>query len=116
MGDQVRILDLAEDLIRLSGLEPGRDIEIVFTGIRAGEKLSESLWDEGMKYQPTEHPDVVRVDEDAALEGTLLQTTLDEIARLARDGDPQALIGLLNERVPGSVVGKAPPPDLISVL
>lgn len=116
MGDQVRILDLVEDLIRLSGLEPGRDIEIVFTGIRAGEKLSESLWDEGMKYQPTEHPDVVRVEEDAALEGDLLRSTLDEVARLARDGDPQALVGLLNERVPGSVVGKAPPPDLISVL
>ena len=38
MGEQVRILDLAEDLIRLSGLEPGKDIEVVFTGIRFGRK------------------------------------------------------------------------------
>ncbi|MBN2257846.1 MAG: polysaccharide biosynthesis protein, partial [Anaerolineaceae bacterium] len=49
MGEQVRIQDLAEDLVRLSGLEPGRDIEIVTTSIRRGEKLSEDLWDEGCK-------------------------------------------------------------------
>ncbi|MEW6568549.1 MAG: nucleoside-diphosphate sugar epimerase/dehydratase, partial [Chloroflexota bacterium] len=116
MGEQVRILDLVEDLIRLSGLEPGRDVEIVFTGIRPGEKLSESLWEEGLPYQPTSHPDVVRVEEEVPLEGEALQTTLHELSRLAGDGDSQALIGLLNARVPGCTVGKAPPPDLISVL
>jgi len=116
MGEQVRILDLAEDMIRLSGLEPGRDVEIVFTGIRPGEKLSESLWEEGMDYEPTAHPDIVRVEEEIALEGEVLQTTLSELARLASDGDAQALVGLLNARVPGCAVGKTPPPDLISVL
>jgi FlaA1/EpsC-like NDP-sugar epimerase len=116
MGDQIRIVDLAEDIIRLSGLEPGKDIDIIYTGIRPGEKLSEALWDEGMHYQPTDHPDILRLDDDGALEGEALQGTLDELARLVRDGDAQAVIGLLNERVPGSVVGKAPPPDLISVI
>jgi len=116
MGDQIRIVDLAEDIIRLSGLEPGKDIEIVYTGIRPGEKLSEALWDEGMHYQPTDHPDIVRLEDDGALEGEALQGTLDELTRLVRDSDSQALIGLLNERVPGSVVGKIPPPDLISVI
>ena len=44
MGQPVKIVDLAERIIRLSGLEPGRDIEIVFTGIRPGERLNEILF------------------------------------------------------------------------
>jgi O-antigen biosynthesis protein WbqV len=44
MGQPVRIVDLAERMIRLSGLEPGRDVEITFTGIRAGERLHEILF------------------------------------------------------------------------
>jgi O-antigen biosynthesis protein WbqV len=44
MGQPVKILDLAERMIRLSGLEPGRDIDIVFTGIRPGERLNEILF------------------------------------------------------------------------
>src|SRR5262249_15116769 len=44
MGQPVRIVDLAERMIRLSGLEPGRDIEIKFTGIRPGERLNEILF------------------------------------------------------------------------
>lgn len=57
MGQQVRILDLAEDLIRLSGLEPYKDVDIVYTGIRPGEKLSEDLWEEGT---PTNPPSTLR--------------------------------------------------------
>ncbi len=64
MGEQVSVLELAEDLVRLSGLEPGRDIEIIFTGARAGDKLSETLWDEGMHYEPTEHPEIVRMEDE----------------------------------------------------
>ncbi len=116
MGAQIRILDLAEDLIRLSGLEPGKEIEIVFTGIRPGEKLSETLWEDGMDHEPTDHPDVLIVEKELSLYGAELQVTIDELVRLAKEGDDQAIMGLLSERVPGSLIGQAPPPDLTSVL
>jgi len=116
MGEQVLIVDLAEDLIRLSGLEPGRDIEIIYTGARAGEKLSESLWDEEGSYQPTAHPDIVSVDEDVDLAGESLDAMVGELIRLARENDTGAILGLLSERVPGSLLGQAPPPDYTSVL
>ncbi|HTE64742.1 MAG TPA: polysaccharide biosynthesis protein, partial [Candidatus Binatia bacterium] len=53
MGDPVRIVDLAEQLIRLSGLEPYKDVQIVFTGLRPGEKLNEELVASGETTIPT---------------------------------------------------------------
>lgn len=58
MGDPVRILDLAEDMIRLSGLKPGEDIEIIHAGIRPGEKLHEELFQDRARVEPTAHPKV----------------------------------------------------------
>jgi FlaA1/EpsC-like NDP-sugar epimerase len=116
MGEQLRILDLAEDLIRLSGLEPGRDIEIVFTGIRPGEKLSEELWDQWAHYEPTSHPDIVLLADEDLLGGEILASTVDELAHMAREGDVKGIIRLLDEFIPGAAVRSAPPPDLTSIL
>jgi FlaA1/EpsC-like NDP-sugar epimerase len=116
MGEQVRIVDLAEDLIRLSGLDPGKDIEIIFTGIRAGEKLSEKLWDEGLEYESTDHPDIVQVDTERSFSNESLQNSIEELVRLAKEGDDSAIVGLLSQRVPGSLISQAPPPDFTSVL
>jgi len=58
MGEPLRIADIARELIALSGLELGRDINIVFTGVRAGEKLNEELFKDG-DYQSTSHPKIL---------------------------------------------------------
>ncbi len=60
MGEAVRIADLATDLIRLSGLVPERDIPIVFTGLRPGEKLYEEVFFDGESAEPTQHAKVLR--------------------------------------------------------
>jgi FlaA1/EpsC-like NDP-sugar epimerase len=104
MGEPVRILDLAEDLIRLSGLEPGKDIEIVFTGIRPGEKLSEDLWDQGFAYLSTSHPDIHRVDSEEILSSQDLEILVNQLISLAQAGKPEAIISLLSETIPGAAI------------
>jgi FlaA1/EpsC-like NDP-sugar epimerase len=112
MGQQVRIQNLAEDLIRLSGLEPGKDIEIVFTGIRPGEKLSEDLWEEGTEYQKTAHPDIFRVEAEESNLPADLATIVDELHHLSREGEPAAIISMLDETIPDGSVMANPPPEL----
>ena len=104
MGQQVRILDLAEDLIRLSGLDPGRDIEITFTGIRPGEKLSEDLWDQGFAYSPTSHPDINRVDSEESISIRELNAVVDDLVRLAREGKPEEILAILSETIPSAAI------------
>ncbi len=116
MGQQVRILDLAEDLIRLSGLEPGKDIEIVFTGIRPGEKLSEDLWEEGTEYQKTTHPDIFRVEAEESNIPAGLSRTVDELNHLSLEGETSAIISLLDETIPEGSVRSNPPLELNSLV
>jgi FlaA1/EpsC-like NDP-sugar epimerase len=115
MGEQVRILDLAEDLIRLSGLEPGRDIDIIFTGIRPGEKLSEDLWDSGNAFERTPHPDIYQLSGNEDLRGDALQKSINEIIHLAKDGDFNAVLGMMDDLIPGASVRSMPPPEMLSI-
>lgn len=63
MGESVKIIDLAKNMIRLSGLELGKDIEIQFTGLRPGEKLYEELLNEAENTLPTHHPKILKARE-----------------------------------------------------
>ena len=116
MGQEVRILDLAEDLIRLSGLEPGKDIEICFTGIRPGEKLSEDLWGDGMEYQKTTHPEIFRAEAEETIIPGDLDKAIEELQHLACDGERSAILQLLDETIPDGSVRNAPLTDLTSLV
>ena len=117
MGKQVRILDLAEDLIRLSGLEPYKDIEIVFTGIRQGEKLKEDLWEDGHLFIPTSHPEIYRHEGEELLNGDALRAVTDELLKLARKNETQAIVDLLDHSIPGSAVKLqfVTPPEITAI-
>jgi len=116
MGKPVRIVDLAEDLVRLSGLEPGEDIRIEFSGLRPGEKLSEQLWEEGADYLSTDHPDIRRVIEPERLKGKNLKNAVKKLVGLAEKGNDKAILKLLSDLLPGSEIGTAPPPDITSIV
>ncbi len=100
MGDPVRIVDLARDLIKLSGLEE-EDIPIVFTGVRPGEKLREALFDPGMETRPTAHPEVLEVVGADAATGRDLDGIVSRLEEAARAGDRVSIDALLVEAVPG---------------
>jgi FlaA1/EpsC-like NDP-sugar epimerase len=98
MGEPVKIVDLARDMIRLSGLELGKDIDIQYTGLRPGEKMFEELNCDGESHRPTSHPKI-RVADSRRASLTLLQ---DQIRQLQRsvDGPEPNLIQLLLRTVP----------------
>ena len=78
MGEPVKILDMAEQIIRLAGLAPYTDIPIVFTGLRPGEKLYEDLFYEGEKLGPTKHPKIL-LTKGARIDWQWLQLKLDSL-------------------------------------
>jgi FlaA1/EpsC-like NDP-sugar epimerase len=99
MGEPVRIVDLAEELIRLSGFTPYEDIDIVFTGLRPGEKLFEELLIEGEGVKPTRHKKI-RVLSPVEFDWAALRDRYELLARQASDNDVQGIIMSLRSLVP----------------
>ncbi len=106
MGEPVAIKDLAEHMIRLAGKQPGRDVAIVYTGLRPGEKLHETLFHADERYRPTAHPKILQ----AEARGILAERIVTISARM-RDAtaryDLDELALLLREAVPEFDPGKA---------
>jgi FlaA1/EpsC-like NDP-sugar epimerase len=97
MGEPVKILDLAKQMIRLSGKDESQ-IPIVFTGARAGEKLHEVLWNEGEMVGPTSHPKIMRAAR-AAIDREWLEESLAELERLTDEGDTLGVVAKLGSMV-----------------
>jgi len=85
MGAPVPIVQLAEDLVRLSGLN-ANDIPIVFTGLRPGEKMEEALWESRAVVEPTSHPELLLVKEEDGLDAGEMLRSLDGLVDAARTG------------------------------
>jgi len=107
MGEPVRILDLAQELIRLSGLEPDRDIPIVFSGIRAGEKLDEELVLPHERVVPTVFDRIKEVRADSAVDEVTLRLSLRELERLVQAMDSEGIRVLLDRLAGGPVHAKS---------
>jgi len=95
MGDPVRILDLARNMIRLSGKEPDTDVAIEIVGIRPGEKLHEELWGTGEAAEPTSHAKILRSG-GRNVDPGWLDEELVELERLAEAGESLDVVAKLN--------------------
>ncbi len=99
MGSPVKILDLARDLIRLSGFKPGEDIEIRFIGLRPGEKLYEELITDGEGIVPTHHEKIM-VLRGGGCDPNWLSKKIEELRQLAEIQDASGIRGKLKEILP----------------
>ena len=99
MGEPVKIVDLARDLITLSGFRPGEDIEVVFTGMRPGEKLFEELATTGENMLPTRHAKISIWKNDPPDERRLNEA-IDRLVKLADTADLEQIVETIKEIVP----------------
>jgi FlaA1/EpsC-like NDP-sugar epimerase len=100
MGEPVRIMDLAEDMIRFSGLEPGRDIAIEIIGRRHGEKLHEQLFNAYERSEPTPAQKIMRAGRPG-VDPAWVEYVFDKIGLLVAEGDAAGLASAVAELAGG---------------
>lgn len=114
MGQPVKIVDLAIDLIRLSGYEIGKDIEIVYTGLRPGEKLFEELLISGEQHQPTLHEKLYVVKNASKAVPEDLDFAVNTLCKAATNNKSDIIFFLLEQLVQGYIPKGQPKPNFKS--
>jgi len=104
MGEPVKIVDLARELITLSGFRPGEDIEIVFTGPRPGEKLFEELSIVGEDMQRTRHPKI-SIWKNIPIDRQRLRKNIDELLEIAKTQNHSEIVNQIKKLVPEYIGG-----------
>ena len=99
MGEAVPIRVLAEQMIRLAGKQPGRDIAIAYTGLRPGEKLHETLFHADERYRATAHPKILQA-EPRAIRADVVHAGLQQLREASNRYDCETLSAVLRELVP----------------
>ncbi|MBV9612142.1 MAG: polysaccharide biosynthesis protein, partial [Acidobacteriaceae bacterium] len=99
MGEPIKIADLARNMIRLSGREPDKDIEIRFTGLRPGEKLFEELSLDAERIEPSYH-EKIHIFRGKPLSRVAVRSWVDELEQLIEERDECAILHHLKGLVP----------------
>jgi FlaA1/EpsC-like NDP-sugar epimerase len=105
----VRIVDLARDMITLSGLKPGEDVEIVYTGLRPGEKLSEELSLSGEQLVATRHP-AIAIGRLAVYPPGVVEAALARLRGLCAEEREDEIRAALGELLPEARLSMPAPP------
>jgi FlaA1/EpsC-like NDP-sugar epimerase len=114
MGAPVKIIDLAHNMIRLSGKEPDVDVEIEFIGVRPGEKLHEELWSGEEDAEPTSHPKILRCA-TVPVDPAWLEDEIIDLERLVEAGETLEVVNRLGTivRAPHRVATGAAAPETV---
>lgn len=113
MGTPVKIVDLAEKMIRLAGRRPYDDVDIVFTGLRPGEKMHEELFHYGEATTATDN-EAIRLAAPRIIDHQVLARSIDELQRAAAAGDAGLCLSLLRRIVPEYTPSEGLAPDTAS--
>ncbi len=100
MGEPIKIVDIANRLIKLSGLKPDQDIKIKYVGLRPGEKLEEELWNQDEAPLNTYHPKIFKAIGSHYNNWTRMQEHLHVFEKAVVEHDIQAILAKLNEMIP----------------